>query len=101
MNKHKQIIDFARGKIVSGKFTKLDNTTREFWGVLKHEDRDKDYLVTVFDYRKKQYRRFRLDVGNIVLNVANTTFHINNQEENSSEIKNCKKNNNRGYQQNS
>ncbi len=44
MNKHKQIIDFARGKIVSGKFTKLDNTTREFWGVLKHEDRDKDYL---------------------------------------------------------
>tara|TARA_B100000378_G_C17715899_1_gene296918 strand:+ start:112 stop:351 length:240 start_codon:yes stop_codon:yes gene_type:complete len=79
MNKHKQIIDFARGKIVSGKFTKLDNTTREFWGVLKHEDRDKDYLVTVFDYRKKQYRRFRLDVGNITLNVANTTFHINNQ----------------------
>ena len=37
------------------------------------------YLVTVFDYRKKQYRRFRLDVGNITLNVANTTFHINNQ----------------------
>ena len=29
MNKHKQIIDFARGKIVSV-LTKLDNTTREF-----------------------------------------------------------------------
>ena len=35
MNKHKQIIDFARGKIVSGKFTKLDNTTREILGCSK------------------------------------------------------------------
>ena len=34
MNKHKQIIDFARGKIVSGKFTKkLDNTNPENFGV--------------------------------------------------------------------
>ena len=78
MNKHKQIIDFARGKIVSGKFTKLDNTTREFWGVLKHEDRDKDYLVTVFDYRKKQYRRFRLDQGAITL-TSGKTFYKTNQ----------------------
>ena len=64
---------------MSGTFTKLDGTTRDFWGVFKHEDRDKDYLVTVFDYRKKEYRRFRLDVGNINLKIADKTFKINNQ----------------------
>jgi|TARA_R100001509_G_C4776693_1_gene184879 hypothetical protein len=79
MDKHKKIIEFAKGKIVSGTFTKLDGTTRDFWGVFKHEDRDKDYLVTVFDYRKKEYRRFRLDVGNINLKIADKTFKINNQ----------------------
>ena len=79
MDKHKQIINFAKGKIVSGTFTKLDNTTRNFWGVLKHEDRDKDYLVTVFDFQKIQYRRFRLDVGKIKLKVADKTFNINNK----------------------
>tara|TARA_R100000329_G_C7604117_1_gene214300 strand:+ start:194 stop:433 length:240 start_codon:yes stop_codon:yes gene_type:complete len=79
MNKHKQIIKFAKGKIVSGTFTKLDGTTRDFWGVFKHEDRDKNNLVTVFDYRKKEYRRFRLDVGNINLKVADKTFKINNK----------------------
>ena len=79
MNKHKQIIKFAKGKIVSGTFTKLDGTTRDFWGVFKHEDRDKNNLVTVFDYRKKEYRRFRLDVGNINLKVADKTFNINNK----------------------
>ena len=79
MNKHKQIIKFAKGKIVSGTFTKLDGTTRDFWGVFKHEDRDKNNLVTVFEYRKKEYRRFRLDVGNINLKVADKTFKINNK----------------------
>ena len=79
MDKHKKIIEFAKGKIVSGTFTKLDGSTRDFWGVFKHEDRDKDYLVTVFDYRKKEYRRFRLDVGNINLKIADKTFKINNQ----------------------
>tara|TARA_R100001015_G_C4625684_1_gene184306 strand:- start:2096 stop:2335 length:240 start_codon:yes stop_codon:yes gene_type:complete len=79
MNKHKQIINFARGKIVSGTFTKLDGSIREFWGVLKHEPRDKDYLVTTYDFRKKEYRRFRLDQGNIKLVVANKTFNIRNQ----------------------
>ena len=79
MNKHKQIIKFAKGKIVSGTFTKLDGTTRDFWGVFKHEDRDKNNLVTVFDYRKKEYRRFRLDVGNINLKIADKTFKINNK----------------------
>ena len=79
MNKHKQIIKFAKGKIVSGTFTKLDGTTRDFWGVFKHEDRDKSNLVTVFDYRKKENRRFRLDVGNINLKVADKTFKINNK----------------------
>tara|TARA_R100000322_G_scaffold98247_1_gene61891 strand:+ start:212 stop:451 length:240 start_codon:yes stop_codon:yes gene_type:complete len=79
MDKHKQIIKFAKGKIVSGTFTKLDGTTRDFWGVFKHEDRDKNNLVTVFDYRKKEYRRFRLDVGNINLKVADKTFKINNK----------------------
>ena len=79
MSKHKQIIKFAKGKIVSGTFTKLDGTTRDFWGVFKHEDRDKNNLVTVFDYRKKEYRRFRLDVGNINLKVADKTFKINNK----------------------
>ena len=79
INKHKKIIDFAKGKIVSGTFTKLDGTSRDFWGVFKHEERDKENLVTVFDYRKKQYRRFRLDFGNVTLKIANLTFNINNQ----------------------
>ena len=77
MNKHKQIIKFAKGKIVSGTFTKLDGTTRDFWGVFKHEDRDKNNLVTVFDYRKKEYRRFRLDQGSIKLKSGNQLFSYN------------------------
>ena len=80
MDKHKKIIEFAKGKIVSGTFTKLDGTTRDFWGVFKHEDRDKDYLVTVFDYRKKEYRRFRLDVGNINIKIADKTFKTNRKK---------------------
>jgi hypothetical protein len=78
MSKHNEIVDHFKGRIVSGIFTKLDGTKRRFWGILKHEDRDlgKD-LVTVYDLKIKQYRRFRLDSGTLRLKSGNIFYKYN------------------------
>ena len=65
---NQEIINMFRGRILRGVFKKLDGSRRKFWGVLKYEDRDVPNLVTVYDFSKKAYRRFRLDQGSIVLN---------------------------------
>ena len=78
MSKHNEIVDHFKGRIVKGIFTKLDGSKRKFWGVLKHEDRDlgKD-LVTVYDLKIKQYRRFRLDSGTLRLKSGNIFYKYN------------------------
>ena len=65
---NQDIVKHFSGRIIRGVFKKIDGSRRKFWGVLKYEDRDVPNLVTVYDFSKKAYRRFRLDQGSIVLN---------------------------------
>ena len=65
---NQDIVKHFGGRIIRGVFKKIDGSRRKFWGVLKYEDRDVPNLVTVYDFSKKAYRRFRLDQGSIVLN---------------------------------
>lgn len=65
---NQDIVKHFGGRIIRGVFKKIDGSRRKFWGVLKYEDRDVPNLVTVYDFNKKAYRRFRLDQGSIVLN---------------------------------
>ena len=66
-----------RGRIVCGAFKKIDGSLRRFWGVLKYEERDVPNLVTVYDFKKKAYRRFRLDQGSIVLMSGDRWYRQN------------------------
>lgn len=78
MNKQKEIITFFKGRIVSGHFFKMSTKDkRYFHGVLKFEARDTPDLITVYDFQKKQYRRFRLDQGSISLRSGNKLFSYN------------------------
>ena len=65
---NQDIVKHFGGRIIRGVFKKIDGSRRKFWGVLKYEERDVPNLVTVYDFSKKAYRRFRLDQGSIVLN---------------------------------
>ena len=78
MNKNLEITKHFKGMICKGVFKKLDGSERQFWGVLKYEDRDVPNLVTVYDFRKNEYRRFRLDQGAITL-TSGKTFYKTNQ----------------------
>jgi len=77
MNKNQEIINHFGGRIIRGVFKKLDGSSRKFWGVLKYEDRDVPNLVTVYDFKKKAYRRFRLDQGSIVLMSGDRWYRQN------------------------
>ena len=77
MNKNQEIINMFRGRILRGVFKKMDGSRRKFWGVLKQEERDIPNLVTVYDFRLGEYRRFRLDQGAITLNSGNTWYKYN------------------------
>ena len=78
MNKSKEITTFFKGRIVSGHFTKISTKVkRSFHGVLKFETRDTPDLITVYDFQKKAYRRFRLDQGTIKLKSGNQLFSYN------------------------
>ena len=78
MNKNEKIVKHFGGRIVCGAFKKIDGSLRRFWGVLKYEERDVPNLVTVYDFRKNEYRRFRLDQGAITL-TSGKTFYKTNQ----------------------
>jgi len=77
MNKNQEIINMFRGRILRGVFKKMDGSRRKFWGVLKYEDRDVPNLVTVYDFRIGEYRRFRLDQGAITLNSGKIWYKYN------------------------
>ena len=78
MNKQNELVKFFKGKIVSGHFYKMSTKDkRYFHGVLKFETRDTPDLITVYDFQKKQYRRFRLDQGSIKLKSGNQLFSYN------------------------
>ena len=77
MLKKQEIYNMFNSKIVTGSFTKKDQTKREFWGILKNEQRDNEDLITVYDFRIKQYRRFRLNTGSIILKSGNKFFKYN------------------------
>ena len=77
MNKNQEIINMFRGRILRGVFKKMDGSRRKFWGVLKQEERDVPNLVTVYDFRKSEYRRFRLDQGAITLNSGKIWYKYN------------------------
>jgi len=77
MNKNEEIINHFGGRIIRGVFKKLDGSRRKFWGVLKYEDRDVPNLVTVYDFRIGEYRRFRLDQGAITLNSGKIWYKYN------------------------
>ena len=77
MNKNQEIVDHFKGRICRAVFKKLDGSRRKFWGVLKYEDRDIPNLVTVYDFRIGEYRRFRLDQGAITLNSGNIWYKYN------------------------
>ena len=79
MNKNQEIINMFRGRILRGVFKKMDGSRRKFWGVLKQEDRDIPNLVTVYDFRIAEYRRFRLDQGAITLNSGKIWYKYNSQ----------------------
>jgi hypothetical protein len=61
MNKEQLLSGFF-GRIFTGSFTKVDGTRRPVWGVIKKAPDISDNLVVVYDFRKKQYRRFRIDL---------------------------------------
>ena len=77
MNTNEKIVKHFSGRIVKGGFKKIDGSFRKFWGVLKYEDRDIPNLITVYDFKKKAYRRFRLDQGTIKLKSGNQLFSYN------------------------
>ena len=77
MLKKQEILNMFHSKIVTGSFTKKDQTIRNFWGILKNENRDHNDLITVYDFRKKNYRRFRLNQGSIILKSGNKFFKYN------------------------
>ena len=77
MNKNEKIVKHFGGRIVCGAFKKIDGSFRRFWGVLKYEERDVPNLVTVYDFKKKAYRRFRLDQGSIVLMSGDRWYRQN------------------------
>jgi len=74
MLKKQEIYNMFHSKIVTGSFTKKDQTKREFWGILKNEQRDNEDLITVYDFRINQYRRFRLNTGSITLKSGSKFF---------------------------
>jgi len=78
MNKNEKIIKHFSGRIVCGGFSKIDGSFRKFWGVLKYEDRDTPNLITVYDFRIKGYRRFRLDQGSILLKSGDRYYQHSN-----------------------
>jgi len=57
-NNYKWVLDGWYGRIFTGSFTKKDGTRRPVWGVLRNDPNVPDHLVVVYDFRKKQYRRF-------------------------------------------
>jgi len=77
MLKKQEIYNMFQSRIVTGSFTKKDQTKRKFWGILKNETRDNEDLITVYDFRKNNYRRFRLNQGSITLKSGNKFFKYN------------------------
>ena len=75
MNTNEKIVKHFSGRIVKGGFKKIDGSFRKFWGVLKYEDRDIPNLITVYDFKKKAYRRFRLYQGSILLVSGDRYYH--------------------------
>ena len=77
MLKKTEIYKMYNSRIVTGSFTKKDQSKREFWGILKNETRDNEDLITVYDFRINNYRRFRLNTGSITLKSGNKFFKYN------------------------
>jgi|OM-RGC.v1.034119328 hypothetical protein len=64
--KIEDIYNMVKGKFVTGEYTKLNGTTRKFWGRLEYDVRHPRTL-TYFDMRKNDFRRISLKTNKFKL----------------------------------
>tara|TARA_Y100000401_G_C8309555_1_gene218940 strand:+ start:299 stop:529 length:231 start_codon:yes stop_codon:yes gene_type:complete len=67
--KVQDIYKLAKGKYVTGHFTKKCGEIRKFWGRIEYDDRHPTTL-TFWDMRKKEYRRISLKQGEFKIKIG-------------------------------